>query len=36
MRNIPEGKITDVLSKYWWTFILRGILAVLFGIVAWA
>lgn len=35
MRNL-EGAAVDVLARYWWTFILRGILAVLFGIVAWA
>jgi uncharacterized membrane protein HdeD (DUF308 family) len=26
----------DVLAKNWWTFVLRGVLAIIFGLVAWA
>lgn len=35
MSAVPGGRVTTVLAKYWWTFALRGVLAVLFGITAW-
>lgn len=31
----PFGEQLEILSKYWWMFLLRGILAIVFGIVAW-
>lgn len=30
-----EGSLVALLAKYWWVFLLRGIFAILFGVIAW-
>ena len=32
----PVRELTAILSRRWWLFVARGILAILFGVVAWA
>lgn len=35
MRTFGGNGLGDIFARHWWIFIVRGIIAILFGIVAW-
>ena len=36
MFTLSTDGLSESLGRYWWLFVLRGVLAIVFGIIAWA